>query len=279
MSNVSQVGGSPDDIFISRAENAAVLAEQAQAAAEAAQLAAEAALAQTQAALAAQTLDDHADVDVPTPADGQYLAFDSGSGNWIAVTPIVGAQTLGALSDVDTTGAGANFLLQFDGADWLAVNRASLPFLPTGGGTLTGPLVLPGAPTLALQAATKAYVDTRFTTLNPYDIAAFYDGVPPADTDFLRFVAARNFYLPAGLSDSAAYGTVAATAAYDIDIQKNGVSVGTISWAPAANAATFTLSADVAFVSGDRLALVGQATPDSTLEDVGITLGGVIGSP
>lgn len=36
-----------------------------------------------------------------------------------------------------------------------------LPYLPIGGGTLTGALTLSGAPTADLQAVTKAYVDTK----------------------------------------------------------------------------------------------------------------------
>ena len=46
--------------------------------------------------------------------------------------------------------------------------QANTLYLALTGGTLTGPLTLPGAPTLALHAATKAYVDAlaaRVTTL------------------------------------------------------------------------------------------------------------------
>jgi hypothetical protein len=43
----------------------------------------------------------------------------------------------------------------------------SLPIaLPLAGGTLTGPLVLAGAPTVALNPATKAYTDTADAALN-----------------------------------------------------------------------------------------------------------------
>lgn len=37
-------------------------------------------------------------------------------------------------------------------------------YLPLSGGTLTGPLTLPGSPTAAQQAATKNYVDTEITS-------------------------------------------------------------------------------------------------------------------
>ena len=38
-------------------------------------------------------------------------------------------------------------------------------FLPLSGGTMTGPIVLPGAPTQPLQAATKSYVDTSIANI------------------------------------------------------------------------------------------------------------------
>jgi len=43
---------------------------------------------------------------------------------------------------------------------WWAVLGSSTQFLPLSGGTLSGPLILAAAPTQALQAATKGYVDT-----------------------------------------------------------------------------------------------------------------------
>jgi len=280
MPNVSQVGGTSDDVFVSRAENAAVLAEDAQAAAEAAQAAAEAALAATQAALAAQTLDDHADVSVPAPTNGQVLTFQTGV--WVAedLPPGSGISQLSQLSDVDTSGVADGNLFSYDSGsgEWRPVARSTLSFLPLAGGTVTGPIVLPGAPTAALQAATKAYVDTRFVTVNPYDLAVFFDGIPGADADVLRFTAGRAFFLPAGLANSAAHARVSATAAYSLEIRRNGVAIGSIDWALGANAATFTFASNVQFSAGDRLAIVAPPTPDATLEDVGITLAGTIGT-
>jgi hypothetical protein len=45
--------------------------------------------------------------------------------------------------------------------------NTNLSYLPLTGGTLTGPLILSGAPTLDLQAATKLYVDLTAQGLNP----------------------------------------------------------------------------------------------------------------
>lgn len=281
MGNVSQVGSSPDDVFQSRAESAAVLAEEAQRAAEDAQAAAEDALAATLAALSSQTLNEHADVSVPAPTADQVLTFIGP--NWEArdLPAGAGVADLSDLTDVDTTGVADTNLLTYvaGSARWEPIARTALAFLPLAGGTVTGPIVLPGDPTLALQAATKSYVDTRFVTVNPYDLAAFIDGNPAASADFLRFVSAREWFIPAGGGNSACFAAVAATATYAIDIQRNGVSVGTITFAAASQTGTFTIPSAIVLSPGDRLDVICSATPDASIEDLALTFQGVIGTP
>lgn len=78
----------------------------------------------------------------------------------ISVTPaggIASTNAQAALQELDTEKVTKAANLS-DVAD-AAAARANLSALGLGGGTLTGPLVLPGAPTLALQAATKGYAD------------------------------------------------------------------------------------------------------------------------
>ena len=43
-------------------------------------------------------------------------------------------------------------------------NYVDNKFIPLAGGTMTGPLVLSGAPTINLHAATKLYVDNAITS-------------------------------------------------------------------------------------------------------------------
>jgi len=55
--------------------------------------------------------------------------------------------------------------------------------LPLTGGTLSGPLILPGAPTIALHAATKAYVDLAAGGSPPYYDAKAYGLAGNGSTD------------------------------------------------------------------------------------------------
>ena len=49
--------------------------------------------------------------------------------------------------------------------------------LPLAGGTMTGLLTLSGAPTSALHAATKGYVDSAISTANPVKTIAGANGI------------------------------------------------------------------------------------------------------
>lgn len=274
MTNVSQVGNIPDDEATSNAEAAAQLALQAAQAAEAAQAAAEQARDDTLAALAAQELGDHADTTFAALANGDYITWNGSI--WVN-GPF--NQGLNDLSDADVGTASDGDILQRVAGTWIGVDAdTGLPYLPLAGGTLTGSLTLDADPTTALEAATKAYVDNAVGGVTPYDIAVFFDGVPVADEDVLKFVAVRDYYLPEDLVGSRAVSTVSATAQTDLDIQKNGSSIGTIRWAAAATSATFIFAADVNFVAGDVLRIVAPTTPDATLEDIAITLDSNLGS-
>lgn len=271
MANTSLVGGVPDDVFVSRAETAAQLAEQASADAAAAQAAAEQARDDTLAALAAQTLNDHADVSVAGATNDDLLKFQGGT--WIAE-----ALSMFELSDVNGGGISVDDVLVWDGSAFVPSAVAAVSgALPLTGGTLTGPLILAGDPTVANEAATRSFVLNQLNETSPYDFGVFFDGVPGDAEDFLRFEAVRNFFLEVNGGVSRASARVAATSAYSIEIQKNGVQIGSIDWAGAATAATITIATATNWVPGDLLQLVGQSSADATLEDVKITLAAILG--
>lgn len=270
MANTSLVGGVPDDVFVSRAEQAAQLAEDAQAAAEAAQAAAEAALAATLAALAAQLIEEHADTTVAGKAAGDVL-FWNGSA-WVNQPYVVGD-----ITNVDLTGLNTDDLLTWNGTNWVPIARAAASgdFLPLTGGTLTGALTLPGAPTNPLEAATKAYVDSIPASTPLYILSTWTEGLTTADQLIFAHVVTDSFSFAADMLDSIVEAGTAATAQTDFDLQKNGVSFGTVRFAAAGTVATYVGVLATSFVAGDEIEMIGPTVPDTTLADLRVSLRGL----
>ena len=108
----------------------------------------------------------------------------------------------------------------------------------------------------------------------PYDIGVYFPGQPDAGAIMLQLVASRAFTLPVDLTDSQGYAGTAPTAQADLDIRKNGASIGTITFAAAASTATFAFASEVAFAAGDRLTVLAPGTQDASLADISITFKG-----
>lgn len=108
----------------------------------------------------------------------------------------------------------------------------------------------------------------------PYDVGAMVTGVPDADAVCLRYKFPREVTFAAGLAPSQGVADVAATADTDFDIQQNGVSVGTMSFAAAATSATFDMASETVFDVGDVLTVIAPSSPDATLADISFVLAG-----
>ena len=108
----------------------------------------------------------------------------------------------------------------------------------------------------------------------PYDIGVYFPGQPEAGATLLQLVASRAFTLPADLTDSQGYAGTAPTAQADLDIRKNGASIGTITFAAASSTATFAFASEVAFAAGDRLTVLAPGSQDASLADISITFKG-----
>jgi len=254
-----------DDEFTSDAQAAAL-------AAQAAQAAAEAALASLLAALAAQILDDHADVTVPAPATNDIVQWNGAA--WVNIPHV-----LDGVSNVIAAGAADDDVIYFDttGSTWRVGTPAVAKLLGLPGGTMTGKITLDGDPTLGLHAATKQYVDA--VASGTYDISMFANGIPTASLDLMRFVAVRNIFIKIGTAgDSVAIARVAATGITVFDVQKNGVSIGSITFAALATTGVFAITLATNFVSGDSLAIIAPLVPDATLQDIQITVEGILGT-
>lgn len=108
----------------------------------------------------------------------------------------------------------------------------------------------------------------------PFDLTAFYPGVPPASALVTRVPVARAVTFPSGLTGSIGKASAAATAPTVFSVRKNGASVGTITFAAGATSATFSAASAITLAVGDLVSIHAPSTADSTLADVGIVLAG-----
>jgi hypothetical protein len=140
------------------------------------------------------------------PSDGQAYIYNAGQGKFALGTASVNGQdispnsvTLGVAPTQNQHASTKLYVDQTDAARGTTTNTALALKLDLAGGTMTGPIVLPGAPTTNLQAATKKYVDDQ--VLTPSANASKIQGVDvaptvPVDGQALTFNAAQNKYLP-----------------------------------------------------------------------------------
>lgn len=144
------------------------------------------------------------------------------------------------------------------------------------GDTLQARALIDGDTAVQLQGNTSYFevqvVEASDSALRPFDLETFVNGPPADGATVLQTVLARTAQLPAGGGNSQGYASTAATSASSFSITRNGVSVGTVNFGVGANVATFTIASDVAFVAGDRIALVAPSPQDASLSDVSITL-------
>jgi hypothetical protein len=94
------------------------------------------------------TLNDLTDVTITTPADGQVLTYDSGTGEWVNEAPTGGGTPGGSTTQVQYNNAGV-----FGGIT---------------GATTDGTNLSVTTPTSANHAANKTYVDSVVVTESTY---------------------------------------------------------------------------------------------------------------
>ena len=142
----------------------------------------------------------------------------------------------------------------------------------TSGGT--GVVVANGATAFLRCDGTNVVSIAGGDTNVGYDVGGFLANVMYNNQKMLKHVFTRSVIFPSGLTGSQGKSGVAATAQTDIDIQKNGVSIGTMRFAAAATVPTFIFSSAQTFNAGDYIDFVGPATADVTLADISYTLKG-----
>ncbi len=112
---------------------------------------------------------------------------------------------------------------------------------------------------------------------NKYDGAMAFSGVPGNSEIMLRLAVVRDWTLPANLAGSVGSIGTSATATTTLDIQDDGVSIGTISISTA-DVFTFTTNGGTSKVvsAGSVLTVVNQATADATAANISATFLGTI---
>jgi hypothetical protein len=110
--------------------------------------------------------------------------------------------------------------------------------------------------------------------IGPYDVGVYFPGKPGAGATILQLVTPRAFTLPAGLTGSQGYAGTAPTAQANLDLRKNGASIGTITFAAAASTATSAFTGEVAFAAGDRLTVIAPGIQDASFANISITFKG-----
>jgi non-canonical (house-cleaning) NTP pyrophosphatase len=109
-----------------------------------------------------------------------------------------------------------------------------------------------------------------------YDLVLNLSGKPTASAQVMTFATPRAFNLPAGLTNSVAKASSAATASSVFSIRKNGTQVGTATFAASGTVATFSMASLTSFAIGDILSIIAPASVDATLANLSITLVGTI---
>lgn len=88
----------------------------------------------------------------------------------------------------------------------------------------------------------------------------------------VQYVAPQTVVLPINFVNSQAYCETAPTGSSVFTIYKNGVSVGTCTFAAASKTGTFSVAAPVTLAAGDRLTMTAPNPADVSLEQVSFTL-------
>jgi hypothetical protein len=123
----------------------------------------------------------------------------------------------------------------------------------------------------------KAQIEAHGLTSQAYDLGFDFPGAPAADEVVGRWYVLQTVTLAADFAGSGGAIDINPTATLDLDVQDDGVSIGTVSIS-AAGAFTFTTVGGAAKVvaAGSVVRLVAPATPDATGAGILLTLKGVV---
>lgn len=126
------------------------------------------------------------------------------------------------------------------------------------------------------NATDIANVQGQVTGLKIEQIEDWQAGKPGAGAVIKRMVAARNFSIPSGVTNAKAKAGTAATATATFNLQKNGVTFGTMVFAASGTVPTWSAATATSFTPGDVFSIVAPGSQDATLADIAYYIPGVL---
>ena len=163
-----------------------------------------------------------------------------------------------------------------DATKWQLWKWSGLPTAGSGYYKFTGLTLMASGGSIADDKSTSVSFKGTPPATQPFDVLAFYPGIPTASAKVCRVPIARAVTFAANFAGSYFTASANATGTTVFDVQKNGSSIGSVSIAAGGTTATFTTTGGTSksFAAGDVLALIAPGTPDATLADVGFALAG-----
>jgi hypothetical protein len=195
-----------------------------------------------------------AELDLTGQPDGLYYIVADASG-----APSYGTDPLNALYSFTKAGAVLSDLTRvavvaWGQADWLAAQASS---------TLGAFTSLDSRLEAIEAAGSPLFVTGAFVAGKPANAALLFAILPSVEASF-----------PAGFAGARAKAGVAATAATVLPIKKNGIQVGSITFAAGSAVGVFAAAAEVVVGIADELTIENQAVADATLADIRFALHG-----
>ena len=123
----------------------------------------------------------------------------------------------------------------------------------------------------------EVYVLTSYN-VSPVDyIVSFFKSLAPQDSEIMgQTLFNRTTTFSAGLPGSSAYCQQVPSSNLSVDIQKNGASIGTVSFVASNNIGTFNFATEQILAPGDVISFVAPSPDDFTFGDISISIIGTV---
>jgi hypothetical protein len=187
---------------------------------------------------------------------------------------VVSIEVAGQSEPAPQIAPGENRMLSCDGSDVRAAGIGT----PDLGGASIGELLDVNISGIAAGQQLRWDGSALVPTTEPFDVGLHLPDLSTAGALLAEIVLARPVDLPAGFTGSTGYARLVATAETVLDVQKNGSSLGTVTFAAASSTPVFALASATSFAAGDRLGIVNEDPADATLAGVSLTFAGSRGS-